>query len=106
MPLANHTRRLLREALTSARHTRRPGKLTKSATTEAIDAAVLDVDLDGTPSWDVADALTARSIPFVLATGYSSDDALPERFRSVPKLLKPFSTEGFKAALRALLKPP
>ena len=77
----------------------------KLATTEAIDAAVLDVDLDGTPSWDVADALTARSIPFVLATGYSSDDALPERFRSVPKLLKPFSTEGFKAALRDLLKP-
>jgi two-component system, chemotaxis family, sensor kinase Cph1 len=39
-------------------------------------------------------------------TGYSSDDALPERFRAVPKLLKPFSTEGFKAALRALLKLP
>jgi len=49
---------------------------------EAIDAAVLDVDLDGTPSWDVADALTARSIPFLLATGYSWDEALPERFRS------------------------
>jgi chemotaxis family two-component system sensor kinase Cph1 len=74
------------------------------ATNEDIDAAVLDVDLDGTPSWDVADALMARSIPFVLATGYSSDEALPERFRSVPELLKPFSTGGFKAALRDLLK--
>jgi chemotaxis family two-component system sensor kinase Cph1 len=76
------------------------------ATNEGIDAAVLDVDLNGTPSWDVAEALMVRSIPFVLATGYSSDEALPERFRSVPKLLKPFSTEGFKAALRDLLKSP
>jgi light-regulated signal transduction histidine kinase (bacteriophytochrome)/CheY-like chemotaxis protein len=78
----------------------------KLAVTKAIDAAVLDVDLDGTPSWDVADALTARSIPFMLATGYSADDALPERFRFVPKLLKPFSTEGFNEALRGLLKSP
>jgi len=78
----------------------------KLALSEKIDAAVLDIDLNGTPSWDVADALTARSIPYVLATGYSSDEALPERFRSVPKLLKPFSTDGFTAALRNLLKSP
>ena len=71
---------------------------------EMIDAAVLDVDLNGTPSWDVADALTSRGIPFVLATGYSSDDALPDRFRSVPKLLKPFSTLGFEVALLKLLE--
>jgi CheY-like chemotaxis protein len=76
------------------------------AVSEKIDAAVLDVDLDGTPSWDVADALMARGIPFVLATGYSSDDALPDRFRAVPKLLKPFSMQGFEAALRNLLKAP
>jgi two-component sensor histidine kinase len=77
----------------------------KLAETQAIDAAVLDVDLNGTPSWEVADALMARSIPFVLATGFSADEALPERFRPVPKLLKPFSSENFTTALRDLLTP-
>jgi len=82
----------------------RVGPALRLAMSEVIDAAVLDVDLNGTPSWDVADALTSRGIPFVLATGYSSDNALPDRFRSVPKLLKPFSTQGFEAALRKLLE--
>jgi two-component system, chemotaxis family, sensor kinase Cph1 len=82
----------------------RVGPALRLATSEVINAAVLDVDLNGTPSWDVADALTSRGIPFVLATGYSSDDALPDRFRSVPKLLKPFSTQGFETALRKLLE--
>jgi two-component system, chemotaxis family, sensor kinase Cph1 len=41
----------------------------------------------------------------VLATGYSADDALPERFRPMPKLLKPFSSENFTTALRELLTP-
>ena len=84
----------------------RVGPALRLAMSEVIDAAVLDVDLNGTPSWDVADALASRGIPFVLATGYSSDDALPDRFRSVPKLLKPFSTQGFETALRKLLEAP
>src|SRR4051794_22900016 len=37
---------------------------------EAIDAAVLDVNLNGQKSYPVADALAARGMPFVFSTGY------------------------------------
>jgi CheY-like chemotaxis protein len=63
----------------------------KLVATETIDAAVLDVDLDGTPSWNVADALTARSIPFVLATGY--------KFGRCPAGAVPLRTEAAQALL-------
>ena len=76
------------------------------AETMSLDGAILDIKLRGEMAYAVIDLLTKRGVPFVLATGYSSDDALPDRFRSVPKLLKPFSTEGFEAALRNLLKTP
>jgi len=39
------------------------------ATERAIDAAILDVNLHGRRSYPVADALVARAIPFVFATG-------------------------------------
>src|ERR1700722_19998772 len=35
------------------------------------DAAMLDVNLNGHKSYPVADALAARGVPFVFATGYS-----------------------------------
>jgi CheY-like chemotaxis protein len=34
------------------------------------DAATLDVNLGGTSSYPVADALAARGVPFVFSTGY------------------------------------
>ena len=40
---------------------------------EAIDAAVLDVNLNGQMSYPVADALAARGVPFVFSTGYNKD---------------------------------
>lgn len=73
---------------------------------EPPDAAVLDVDLNGTPSWPVAEALAARGIPFVLATGYSADGVVPERFRGHPRLLKPFSVKELSATLDTLLAVP
>ena len=75
----------------------------KLAGDESLDAAILDIDLHGTPSWDVADILAARGIPFLLATGFSSDEALPERFRHLRRLLKPYSSGDFAEALETLL---
>ena len=40
---------------------------------EAIDAAVLDVNLNGKKSYPIADALVARGVPFVFSTGYDKD---------------------------------
>jgi len=56
----------------------------------AIDAAVLDVNLQTEKSTPVMEALLARRVPFILVTGYARD-ALPEQFQDKPYLGKPFS---------------
>jgi len=43
---------------------------------EAIDAAVLDVNLNGQMSYPIADVLAARGVPFVFSTGYGKDRLL------------------------------
>ncbi len=62
---------------------------------ETLDAAVLDVNMDGIRSDPVADMLTSRAIPFVLATGYGE----VESKRGVPVLDKPYTAEMLGAAL-------
>jgi CheY-like chemotaxis protein len=57
-----------------------------------IDAAILDVNLAGEPSFPLAEALAQRGVPFVFATGYGSG-GLPEAWRDRPTLQKPFSHE-------------
>jgi DNA-binding response OmpR family regulator len=59
------------------------------AEAEALDAAVLDVNLNDTNSYPVADILARRSIPFMFLTGYDAW-AVPPDYRSVPRLAKPF----------------
>src|ERR1700724_4506566 len=71
---------------------------------EAIDAAVLDVNLDGQMSYPVADALTARGTPFVFSTGYDKD-TLRDGYRTFPVLQKPFHRSELGAALAKLLTP-
>lgn len=58
-----------------------------------IDRAILDVNLRGETSFPIADRLEAAGIPYVITTGYS-EESLPERFRSKPRLEKPFLTEA------------
>jgi len=67
---------------------------------EALDAAVLDVDLRGRAVFPVAEVLAERGIGFVLATGHEAD-ALPESFRDVPRLRKPFQAREIQSALVA-----
>jgi len=38
---------------------------------QGFDAAMLDVNLNGSKSYPVADALAARGVPFAFSTGYS-----------------------------------
>ena len=64
----------------------------------SVDAAVLDVNLRGEMAYPVADALTERRVPFVLATGYSAD-ALPVRYASLPRCDKPVAADALVAAL-------
>ena len=69
-----------------------------------IDAAVLDVNMDGNRIDPVAEALSARSIPIVFATGYG-DGALG-RAREAPVLDKPYTQEQLADALARALKIP
>ena len=67
-----------------------------------LEAAILDVNLSGgEKSWAVADALAAASVPFVFASGGTSE-TIEERFRDRPTLAKPYSMDGLEAALDGL----
>lgn len=54
-----------------------------------IDAAVLDINLDGKLVFPAADALILRKVPFLLTTGYDKA-ATPELYRHLPRCEKPF----------------
>lgn len=67
-----------------------------------IDAAVLDVNLRGERVYPVADALSARGIPFVFATGYSGAVIDPRHGRA-PICEKPVNMRQLEGALVGLL---
>jgi two-component SAPR family response regulator len=56
---------------------------------QTLDGAFLDVNLRGELVYPVADALTARGVPFVFVTGYASHGIDP-RYAAIPALGKPF----------------
>ena len=67
-----------------------------------VDAAILDVNLrGGENSFPIADALDAKGIPFVFATG-GSHDTVADAYRDRPTLPKPFTMDGVAKALDAL----
>jgi DNA-binding NtrC family response regulator len=68
----------------------------------SIDAAVLDINLDGALSYPVASELERRSIPYLFATGYEPW-AMPEKWRAVGRIDKPFSEDALVGALGRLL---
>jgi hypothetical protein len=63
---------------------------------------MLDVNLNGTKSYPVADALAARGVPFLFSTGYS-DHAMKEPYRNRPVLKKPFRPQELMDTFARLL---
>ena len=68
---------------------------------QVFDAAMLDLNLNGKNSYAVADALTARGMPFVFCTGNSVHD-LRDGYRDRAVLRKPFEDEELVEMLRRL----
>lgn len=68
------------------------------AGTPAPDAAILDINLGGEMAFPVADALRARGIPFVFATGYDAE-VIPEAYAAVPRIEKPLGLREVTEAL-------
>jgi CheY-like chemotaxis protein len=62
------------------------------------DAAVLDVNIAGDEVYPVAQALAARNIPFVFATGYGAR-GLDDAWRGRPIVQKPFQMEHLSQGL-------
>ena len=62
--------------------------------------AVLDLNLNGTLSYPIADVIRERGIPVIIATGYGVNGLL-DRFRDCPTLQKPFSQQDFAQAVAA-----
>lgn len=69
--------------------------------TTEIDAAVLDVNLDGTDSFGIAAALKERKKPFIFATGYGQSRVTAE-FSDTPVIQKPYRIEELAGALGQL----
>jgi CheY-like chemotaxis protein len=68
---------------------------------ESFDLAVLDVHLHGESAFPVADALIAKGVPFIFATGYG-ERGLPENYRGRPVLQKPFARDDLDRLLRTI----
>lgn len=64
------------------------------------DAAVLDVNIRGSRSYGVAEALAHLRVPFIFATGYGNAEH-PEAFKTVATLTKPYNQEQLRLALKA-----
>jgi DNA-binding NtrC family response regulator len=67
----------------------------------ALSAAILDFTLEDGTSERVADALVARGVPFIFATGYSDVSRFPVRYQAYPILTKPYSRHDIVAMFQA-----
>jgi len=65
---------------------------------EKVDIALLDVSVNGTTAYPVADQLEARGIPLVFVSGFSKQD-IPLRYRTYAYVPKPFEPEEILVVL-------
>ena len=70
------------------------------AESEAADAALVDINLDGTRSDAIVDVLERRGVPVIFTTGYGKADAGADG-RMV--LEKPYTTDSLARALEKAL---
>jgi PAS domain S-box-containing protein len=68
---------------------------------QAVDAAILDVNLGGEPVYAVAEALARLGLPFAFVTGYGRESIDP-RYAEAIVLQKPLGFDELRAAVRDL----
>jgi CheY-like chemotaxis protein len=73
-------------------------------TRQALDVALLDINLAGTPVFPVADALAASGVPFIFVTAYDRS-ALPAAYQGAALVTKPLSGPDLTRALVAAVTP-
>ena len=70
------------------------------ASTGVFDAALLDVNLNGEMSWEVARVLAERGVPFVFSTGYDIKTVLPAHLAGTAVISKPFRIREVENKIR------
>jgi len=70
---------------------------------EAINAAILDIELSDGVSWPIAAALQQGNVPFAFSSGHGADAKIDTRFANAPVLDKPFDTAALGDVLHQLL---
>jgi len=71
---------------------------------QEFDAAMLDMNLNGDRTHAVADALAAKGVQFLFATGYSGPDML-DGYGDRPILTKPYQAYELAAILAGFFAP-
>jgi DNA-binding NtrC family response regulator len=72
---------------------------------ERPDAAILDLNLNGQSATQVAQALSAQDVPFVLVTGYGEAQSSEPELCDAPRVDKPVNHRLLVRALTQLLEP-
>lgn len=75
----------------------------EAAAAEQVDAAILDVNLNGEPVYPAAAILADRGIPFLFCSGYTGTVRAPRPFVDVPRVAKPYTSRVIADALAELL---
>jgi CheY-like chemotaxis protein len=70
-----------------------------------LDGALLDVNLGNGDSFTLADSVRAKGIPLAFITGHVSE-ALPQRFKGLPVLSKPFEFDAMRELVAGLFPAP
>ena len=70
---------------------------------DALDGAVLDIDIGGHPVWPIARELRADGVPFVFVSG-DCDKGLPDDFDGAVCLHKPATTEAILTTVAAVME--
>lgn len=70
---------------------------------EALDGAVLDINLNGERCFAIAEALRGRDVPFVFLTGYDDTAPMPPELKGTRLLGKPVAEEHLIAAVGDLV---
>ena len=72
------------------------------AEANTLSLAVLDVNLGAETSLPVAQVLAAQNVPFLLASGYGSNDGSLARYPQSTVIAKPFTLESLSKGLATL----
>jgi DNA-binding NtrC family response regulator len=78
-------------------------RATELARTASFDLAILDVNLQGAMSHPVAEALTARQIPYIVASGYGSN-VTSAQYGQQLVLQKPFTIDALESAIHRTMQ--